>query len=86
MATVLNFIGYALLFIIAVVVLVAMFVGFKLIIWFNFRSCKKCGHTMEYCGLKDKEYMFYCKHCDCTENVPCEEFGDSMNDCNPNLT
>ena len=46
--------------------------------WFHLRSCKHCGHYMEYKGLKEDNdeghYLFHCPHCGAWEQIPKHEF------------
>ena len=85
--TMLNTIGYILLFIVALSILVCIIVGLKVIVWFGFRPCKHCGNTLNYMGSTKKgDYLFYCPHCGTLEQVSCEEFvRDCDKDCNPNV-
>ena len=77
---------------IAVFILVVLFfisLGFKLLVWFNFRECKHCKHIMRYKGFRDDEnggyYIFHCKQCGAWEHIPKKEFFHNCNkDCNSN--
>ena len=64
-------------------------VGLKLLVWFQFRTCKHCGNTLRYLGLKEdgseSHYLFHCEHCGAWEQVIKEElFQECDKDCNPN--
>ena len=89
MEILLGFIGYTLLAAFLVVVFFALVIGLKLFIWFDFKPCKECKHTMEYKGLQEEDdreyYLFYCPKCGLWEKIPKEEFiRDCDKDCNPN--
>lgn len=53
-------------------------IGMQLLVWFQWKPCKHCGHTLEYKGLKeDKEeghYLFHCPHCGAWEQIPKSTF------------
>ena len=58
-------------------------------VWFYWRTCKYCGHTMDFKGLKEdsdnSHYSFQCPHCGAWEEIPKEDFDKAMNeDFNPN--
>ena len=46
--------------------------------WFQWRCCKHCHHTLKYRGVKEEDgqeyYLFSCNHCGNWEQVPKEEF------------
>lgn len=48
------------------------------LLFFHWRNCKYCGHTMKYKGLKEDNnnghYLFHCEHCGAWEQIPKEEF------------
>lgn len=90
MGAIIDFIVFALLFLLVVAVFVAFIIGFKYLTWFHWRSCKYCGRNMAYMGLREGEkghhYLFHCEHCGSWEQVPVEEFIHSLDkDCNPNV-
>ena len=53
-------------------------IGVQLLVWFQMRPCKHCGHTLEYKGLKEDSdnghYLFHCPKCGAWEQIPKEEF------------
>ncbi len=89
MEIVLCIIEGILLTILCFAVFLLFIIGLKLIVWFQFRTCKHCGHTMKYMGLRESEkehcYFFHCEHCGAWEQVIKEElFQECDKDCNPN--
>ena len=90
MEIVLYVIGSILLAILCFVVLLFFIIGLKLLVWFHFRTCKHCGNTMLYQGLRENDseshYLFRCEHCGTWEQVTKEElFQECDKDCNPNI-
>lgn len=88
---ILSIIWYAIVAIVAVMILFCIIVGYKLIAKFEFRHCKYCKHTMEYKGFRDDDnnghYLFHCEHCGAWEQVPKEELIGNCNlDCSPERT
>ena len=63
-------------------------IGIQYLVWFHWRGCKHCGHTMEYRGLKDDNdnghYLFHCPHCGAWQQIPKEQFFRDIENCNPN--
>jgi hypothetical protein len=89
MMTILTYIWYVLLAVFVLIIFLSLVIGFKLLVWFSYRVCKHCHHTMDYKGLREDEnnghYLFHCEHCGAWEEVPKEEFIRSCDkDCNPN--
>ena len=77
MEIVLYIIGSILLAILCFVVFLFFIIGLKLLVWFQFRTCKHCGKTMLYQGLRENDseshYLFHCEHCGAWEQVTKEE-------------
>lgn len=50
----------------------------KYLMWFHYRPCKYCGHSMEYKGLKEGggsgHYLFHCPKCGAWEEISQEMF------------
>ena len=71
METMLSIIGYILLAVVGIMLFLFLIVGLKLLVWFNFRPCKHCGHTLKYRGLNgdNSHYLFYCPHCGAWEQI-----------------
>lgn len=78
METILSIIGYTLLTVVGIILFLCLMVGLKLLVWFNFRLCKHCGHTLKYKGLKEDNenghYLFHCHHCGAWEQIPKSTF------------
>ena len=78
MMTILSFMGYVLLAACFILLVVAIILGTHYLFWFKFRSCKYCGHTMEYKGLRGEEgsghYLFHCPKCGAWEQLSQEKF------------
>lgn len=78
MATVLTIIGFICLLMIIAILLGCMIFTTQYFVWFHWKSCKHCGHTMEYKGLGEDDgnghYLFHCPKCGARENIPREEF------------
>ena len=68
--------------IVASVLLVIFFICITIVaeclMWFQWRCCKHCHHTLKYRGVKEEDgqeyYLFSCNHCGNWEQVPKEEF------------
>jgi hypothetical protein len=84
---VLKIIGICLLVVLAFIAICALYMCIRWYIWFQDRSCKKCGHHLDYRGYRqdgeDEGYLFYCPHCHSWEKIPSSEFVNNVNEtCN----
>ena len=65
MEIVLYVIGSILLAILCFAVFLFFIIGLKILVWFQFRTCKHCGNTLRYIGLKEggseSYYLFHCE-------------------------
>ena len=70
MNTMLIIIGVASFLIIVCLLLLVL----PYIFHFHMHSCKHCGRSMEYKGLKEDNegghYLFHCPHCGAWEQIP----------------
>ena len=70
METILTILGIIFLIVIVCYLLLVL----PYIIYFYRHSCKHCGHSMEYKGLKEDNdgghYLFQCPHCGAWEQIP----------------
>lgn len=86
MTTLLSIIGC----IIAAVFLIVLFACSVFVaqyfVWFHWRLCKYCHHSMEFKGLKEDSdnghYLFHCPKCGAWEQIPKEEF---LRDCDKSM-
>lgn len=83
MTTALNIIAGIFFFATIVILLIVFTIGLHLLMWFQMRHCKNCGHRLEYRGVvEDSEnghYLFHCPACSKWEEIPKEEFFRDMN-------
>ena len=76
--TVLNIIGCIFAAVCLIVLFACMLFALQYFVWFHWRSCKHCYHTMKYKGLKEDNdnghYLFHCPKCGAWEQIPKEQF------------
>ena len=78
MSNILTFFG-AIVFALALILLMAfIFLSMQFLLFFKWRKCNHCHHTMEYKGMKEDDnnghYLFHCPKCGAWEQVPKEDF------------
>lgn len=89
MSSILNIIGFVLLGILVILVICVLVFSLHFLVWFQWRTCKYCGHFLEYKGLKEDDeeghFLFHCPHCDSWEKVPKKDFLNDIDEgYNPN--
>lgn len=75
---VLKIIGVVIALVVGVLFFAFFVVGLHCLVWFHWRQCKYCCHTLDYKGLKGDDdnghYLFHCPECGAWEQIPREEF------------
>ena len=69
-------------FAVAAIIISLLFIGivcsYQYLTWFYCHSCKNCGNTMEYKGMREEDHesccLFYCPKCGKWELIPYEDF------------
>ena len=57
-----------------IIIMCFLFLDSPYIFYFHMPKCKRCGHIMEYKGLKEDAgedfYLFHCHHCGAWKQIP----------------
>lgn len=78
MMTVLSVIWFVILSVLLVAIFAILLFVLHSYVYFHWRICKHCHHTLEYKGLKDDDadghYLFHCPHCGAWEQVSRQKY------------